>query len=93
MPTFNLYPTPNPDGTDSTCRVTVIWNRGQSVYVGSTRLRDGADRHAELVPGDKPDDPYVPAWQGALPPLDRQQLNQLIETLRRARDQAYGKDA
>lgn len=92
MPSFNLYPNPYPDGRDQDTRISVIWNRGREVYVGSTRLREGADRHAELVPDDNPDAPYVPAWQGQLPPLDRQQINTLISTLRRARDQAYGRD-
>jgi hypothetical protein len=104
MPGFNLYPDPYEDGRDADTRIEVIWNRGGVVYVGSTKLREGADRNTEIVPvvdgsavphasAIRPDAEYERAWSGYLPPLSRQQLNKLIETLRRARDQAYGKDA
>jgi hypothetical protein len=91
MPKFNLYPIPlpdQPDGADT--RVEIGWGPSPtgSVQIATTKLQPGADRQREWMDG--PDS--RPAWDGQHIGLDRDQINTLIRTLRRARDTAYGRD-
>lgn len=58
---------------------------------GWMRLSAGRGQEATIAGPDGVHE-LVPAWQGWHMPLDRQQINQLIIELRRARDVAYGRD-
>lgn len=92
MPKFNLYPTPLPnqvDGADS--RVEVGWSHAGFVQIATTKLQPGAERDAEYVPGTFAGEPKR-AWDGECVGLDRDQVNQLIRSLREARDKAFGRD-
>jgi hypothetical protein len=93
MPKFNLYPYPNPDGTNADSRIEVGWSKWPTgdVRVATTVLQPGADRNSDLMPST-PDEPYRPAWDGRFVGLDRNQVNELIRRLRRARDEAFGAD-
>lgn len=91
MATHNIYPHPNPDGTDADLRVSIQWQRPGHVAVATAKLAEGADRTQEWLPASG-DQPPRPAWDGMYVPLDRDQINHLIRQLRAARDQAYGRD-
>jgi hypothetical protein len=90
MPKVNLYPCPNPDGTDADVRVEVGWHAGHGATIATTKLRPGADRHAEYALED--DGERYRAWDGEFVDLDRRQINELIRALREARDKAFGRD-
>jgi len=91
MPKEIVYPRPNPNGTDADVRVEVGWSREQYVQIATRKLREGADRNAEFVEATD-DEPLRYAWEGSFVDLDRWQINDLIRHLRRARDQAFGRD-
>ncbi len=94
MPKTNLYERPGPEGQDSDRRLEVGW-QADSVQVATTKLRPGADRNADYLSavtyasstGGPPR-----AWEGEFISLDREQINQLIRTLREARDKAFGRN-
>lgn len=96
MPKVNLYPLPNPDGTDADTRVEVGWtpHGGGSVQLATTKVQPGAEefRHREYFGGTDPEEPRRPVWNGWYIDLDRDQINNLIQRLREARDAAYGRD-
>jgi hypothetical protein len=93
MPKQMIYPLPNPDGTDADRRVEVGWSRERYVQVATTTLQPGADRDRDFIDGSGTEtEPVKPAWDGQFVDLDRHQINELIRTLRRARDQAFGRD-
>lgn len=58
---------------------------------GWMRLTAAPGREATISGADGVQE-LVPTWQGWSMPLDREQINQLIRELRRARDVTYGKD-
>lgn len=91
MPKQMIYPVPNPDGSDADRRVEVGWQREMGVQVATTKLQPGAKRDAEYIEGPT-DAPLRHAWDGQWIDLNRYQINQLIRSLRHARDQAYGRD-
>lgn len=85
--------------------VTVAWNREQYVQVASTcvdadrRLRewvemdahDAAEGEERELKSTKPGTSFK-HFHGWHVDLDRYQINELIRVLRRARDQAFGRD-
>jgi hypothetical protein len=76
-----IYPLPNPDGTNADRRVEVGWSRDRYVAVATTRV-------SAKQPGDG-----ETLWdEGQHVDLNREQINELIRVLRRARDQAFGRD-
>lgn len=94
MPKVNVYPTPlpnQPDGADT--RIEVGWSNAPTghVQIATTKLQPDADREAEYAPGTFAGEPKR-AWDGAFVELDRDQINQLIRSLRDARDKAFGRD-
>lgn len=92
MPRVNLYPIPGPnqvEGADT--RVEVMWDQHSGVRLGTTRLQPGADRHRDFCDG-APGEPMVPAWDGTIVELTRDQVNQLIRNLREARTKVHGRD-
>lgn len=108
MPKTNIYPHPNPDGTDASRRVEVGWQKDLGVQIGVTALVPGASPELEYViplGGGTATFPVTTtwtsaatspapqrAWDGQFVDLDREQLNRLIRTLRDARDAAFGRD-
>ncbi|HEY6021610.1 MAG TPA: hypothetical protein VIY48_17605 [Candidatus Paceibacterota bacterium] len=74
-------------------RLEVTWNKDFAVNIRTATLDESAP---------KPDDEYFtsddgsqvvkPVWTGMFVDLDRQTINDLIRVLRRARDQAFGRD-
>lgn len=89
MPKQMIYPVPNPDGTDADRRVEVGWQRERGVQVATTKLQPGAERDREYIDGGEPG---RQAWDGQYVDLNRTQINELIRSLRHARDQAFGRD-
>jgi hypothetical protein len=69
----------------------VRWGRNGFVEFGS-RIVHGAD-HSDYVPtkDERPGDAGKPI-RGHYMSLDRAQINDLIRNLRKARDQAFGRD-
>lgn len=89
MPKQMIYPFPNPDGSDADRRIEVGWQRNLGVQVGTTTVvNPGTIR---VGPGGVEGE-TAPRWDGAFVDLDRGQINELIRSLRRARDAAYGRD-
>lgn len=66
------------DGPDGERHVELIWVRGQFAQLGTVLSIEGAN----------PGDPAV----GQYATLNRAGINKLIRDLRRARDQAFGRD-
>lgn len=93
MPKVNQYPFPKPDQVDGAdTRLELGWH-DNVVTVAVTKLRAGADRHQDFVPGADPAEPYVPVWDGVgLQFTERRQINELIRNLRKARNTAFGHD-
>jgi hypothetical protein len=94
MARHNIYPTPNPDGTDAENRLELHWQRDGGVQLASTAWMGEAgkpDTVIEYLPSDDKGDTYR-AWDGPFVDLTRSQLNHLIKQLRVARDQAFGRD-
>lgn len=80
------------DESAATSLLEVSWSKeAEYVQIGS-RIVHGAD-HSDYVPTDqeRPDAAGVPI-SGLFMSLDRAQINKLIRDLRRARDQAFGRD-
>jgi hypothetical protein len=93
--------------SDQRTKVEVGWARDRFVQVGSLRQAEPAGVVAYtssdfpvmntvgaavvVTGGIVPPEPE-PEWAGQFVDLDRHGLNQLIRSLRRARDQAYGRD-
>ncbi len=97
MATHNIYPHPNPDGSNADSRIELQWQRGGDVRIASTKWRgEGAPDTAQVyLPGSHTGTAAsgLPlAWDGQFIPLDRDQVNHLIRQLRAARDQAFGRD-
>jgi fermentation-respiration switch protein FrsA (DUF1100 family) len=94
MPKFNLYPRPlpdQPDGADT--RVEVGYGPLHGVQIATTKLQPGADRNRDFIDGSGTvADPPRRAWDGWYISLERDQINELIRTLRDARDKAFGRD-
>lgn len=63
----------------------VRWNREGDVQLVTRE-------HAHEVPPIEEHDPWIPATYGYHVTLDRTSINELIRHLRRARDQAFGRD-
>ena len=80
--------TPNEvhEATDATC-VHVGWNRAGWVQVSLSLSRE---RMHKWVASLTHDEPSLSLYSEV---LDRGEINRLIRTLRKARDQAYGADA
>jgi hypothetical protein len=91
MPRVSIYESARTPDSRQATRVSVGWHREGSVQLATTRLADGADPGDEWLDAQDGAEPQ-PAWQGSWLDLDRSQINQLITLLRKARDQAYGKD-
>lgn len=74
--------------------VRVGWERDGWVQIGTVlkALLDGNPRPVDPDSSDVGPAPAVFADEGQFVDLDRKTLNNLIRTLRRARDQAYGRD-
>jgi hypothetical protein len=83
--------------------VTVSWNRTGTVQIATTaadadrRLRNWAEVTDMPPPGDHEGTPSAPGtsfklFDGWHVDLDRDRVNALIRVLRRARDQAFGRD-
>ena len=70
------------DAEDGGAIVDVRWNRDQHVQVVTRR------EFAEVPPPDEP----ISYKYGMYVDLDRTGINTLIRNLRRARDQAFGRD-
>jgi len=51
MPKHNIYPHPNPDGTDADRRVEVGWQRDCAVQIGVARLVSGHPKIDVVYPG------------------------------------------
>ena len=81
MPTERINRTENRTGV-----VAVMWGKQQGDTFGNVRV--GIERHLPPT-GDGPG----PIEAEDSQPLSRTDLNALIRTLRRARDQAFGTDA
>ncbi len=97
MPKINMYPHPNPDGTDATRRIELGWTprgMGGGVQLGVTQLdpHAGDNRNREFMPGADAAAPYEPVWKGQFVDLDRDQINDLIRHLRECRDKSFGRD-
>lgn len=94
MPKHYLYPTPNPDGTNSDRRLELHWQRDLFVSLASTRWAGEGepDTALEFLTAETSADSPEQAWPGETITLDRQQINHLIRQLRSARDQAFGRD-
>lgn len=90
MPKSSFYENAAPDGTQSR-RVEIGWQHDQGVQIGVTNLAPGADPTSEFIDGEG-DQPPTPAWDGWFMNLDRGQINSIIRALKRARDQAFGRD-
>ena len=73
-----------------TVRIEVGWSRDMYVQVATTKLGS----NSEPVAVDKDMVPVEPEgiWDGQWVDLDRHLINELIRVLRRARDQAFGRD-
>jgi len=81
--------------------VTVSWNRDGKVQVATVaadadeRLRAWTESAPEGAPIDQPETQPGTSFRffdGWHVDLDRPQINELIRVLRRARDQAFGRD-
>lgn len=79
MPRETFYPASN-DEPD--CRVEVRWSKERFLQVGTTK--HFVDPCADVSSQEW--------WEGQWVDLDRQTINDLIRVLRRARDQAFGRD-
>ncbi len=86
MPKVNIYESVPSSLAEQRTRLSVGWAKDKDVQIGVTDLREGAD------PGREYGDDDQPNWQGPWIGLDRHQINELIRTLRQARDSAYGRD-
>ena len=74
--------------------VEVRWGRNGHVELGA-RVVYAVDTSADYVPTEAEGGGRWPAGEairGHYTPLDRAQINDLIRYLRRARDQAFGRD-
>lgn len=98
MPKHNIYPKPNPDGTNADRRLELNWQRDGSVQLATAKWAgDGEpDPAATYLPtrsGSTSSVNMPPlAWAGEFVELTREQVNHLIKQLRIARDQAFGRD-
>ncbi len=90
-----------PWGEDYPARsvVQVLWSRDEHVQVVSRCIHqlDGSDIGPPVYENGRAVQPLMDAEQipftnGMYVNLDRRGINELIRTLRRARDQAYGRD-
>lgn len=90
MPKSSYYENARPDGTQQR-RFEIGWNRDGGVQIATTRLAEGAEPDSEWLDAADGAEPK-PAWDGQWMDLDRYQVNELIRALRRARDQAFGRD-
>lgn len=88
MPKETVYGDQHPAGPDDqrVPVVEVLWNReGGYVQIVSK----ATDPHGGRYVGESPDTHFT---DGMYVDLDRRGINQLIRNLRRARDQAFGRD-
>lgn len=74
----------DPDECIETPVVDVRWDRESGYFQIATRAREAEVPTLEEHP--------IPAKYGYYVDLDRRGINQLIRNLRRARDQAFGRD-
>jgi hypothetical protein len=86
MPKTNIYESA-PSIEEQRTRVSVGWAHERDVQIGVLHLRPDADRDREYG-----DDGEL-NWQGWWMDLTRPQVNHLIQELRKARDDAFGRDA
>lgn len=87
-------PTPNSThslGTASITTLAVGWDDAgvevKASYEERAAQRQSRDHELQIEPGESTADRYIYTF------LDRQQINQMIKTLRKARDQVFGADA
>ena len=80
MPKEIIYPRHQGDSENPAPWAEVGWNKDAGYVQIVTKSADGI----ELEP--------TPEGNGWYVDLNRQQINELIRVLRRARDQAYGRD-
>jgi hypothetical protein len=73
--------------------VHVSWTRGSDHGVGFVQVSlDCPHAYVESFARDLEADSDAPTVSVFSPSLDRSAVNRMIQTLRRARDQAYGRD-
>lgn len=85
----------NPIGSsddDRTTHVEVGWNKDMDVQIG-VHLPFKSLAFINIDPASGQHDPVTELFNSLWADLSRQQINQLIRALRKARDQAYGADA
>jgi hypothetical protein len=90
MPKEKVYGSELPFGDEDPRRsvVEVRWDADTGYFQIATK-----EATAELwVPGDSLPENAIPAEYGYYTCLDRRGINNLIRVLRRARDQAFGRD-
>lgn len=86
MPKFNLYQESTGLPGDTPARVEVGWSAGHVQLATCSDDRDSLRALGAAAAPDQPD------WRGIFIPLGRDQLNELIRNLRKARDSAFGRD-
>lgn len=92
MPKFNIYPQQSDPGADEPARrISVGYTKGSYAQVGIA-LRLAANPH--IAPAAKADGVFNsdPDWHTEWVDADRHTINQLIRELRKARDEAFGRD-
>src|SRR5438105_2424601 len=93
MPKETVYGSELPWGEDNPAVsvVQVLWTRDEHVQVVSRAVHrsDGSD---VVPPGEEREPGEIFFTDGMYVNLDRRGINELIRDLRRARDQAFGKD-
>lgn len=90
MPKEHVYGSLTPFGVEDPrrCVVEVRWDRESGYFQIATK-----EASAELfVAGEPLPENTIPAEYGFYTDLDRRGINDLIRVLRRARDQAFGRD-
>jgi hypothetical protein len=90
------------EGPERLRRVSVGWSRGLHVQIGVGWVDQNNVTIAPNAPGITTSSSYAPAfdetdergrrWQAQWCDMDRHSLNQLIRELRKARDEAFGRD-
>lgn len=93
MPKETIHGSHLPWGEDhpAVSVVQVLWSRNDHVQV-VTRAQHRADGSDVAPPGEEREDGERLFTDGMYVDLDRRGINDLIRNLRRARDQAFGKD-
>lgn len=86
MPKFNVYEKSTDLPGHTPGRAEVGWSAG---HVQLATCTDDLDNLRALGAAAAPDQPD---WRGVFLQLDREGINELIRSLRKARDSAFGRD-